>query len=47
MALVSLKKNSRFKAYQIANLPSEVSYKMSNDIIILQQNRSEEKHRDV
>ena len=47
MALVSLERNSRFKAYQIADMPSEVSYKMSNDIIFLQQNRSKEKHSDV
>jgi len=47
IALVSLEKNSRFKAYQIADLPSEVSYKMSNDINILQQKISEEKHGDV
>jgi hypothetical protein len=46
MALVSLEQNIRFKAYHIADLPSEVSYKMSNDII-LQQKRLEEKHRDA
>lgn len=47
MALISLEYNSRFKAYQIAYSPSEVLYKMSKDRIILQQDRSEEKRRDV